>query len=81
MAEDCLTLNIFTNKIGISQTKPQAVMVWIHGGGFSIGSKDMYRMQEKLFFKDGLLVVFIGPLHIHIKFFFLLSLKIKFPYD
>jgi len=45
MAEDCLTLNIFTNKIGISQTKPLAVMVWIHGGGFSIGSKDMYRMQ------------------------------------
>ena len=55
MAEDCLTLNIFTNNIEISQKKPQAVMVWIHGGGFTIGSKDMYRMQAKIFSGDGFL--------------------------
>ena len=43
MSEDCLTLNIFTNSL--SSKEPQAVMLWIHGGGFSIGSKDAYRMQ------------------------------------
>ena len=25
--------------------KPLAVMVWIHGGGFTLGGKDIYRMQ------------------------------------
>merc|ERR1719225_2058207 len=43
-SEDCLTLNIFTNSLG-SKKAPQAVMVWIHGGGFSLGSKDIYRMN------------------------------------
>jgi len=51
MSEDCLTLNVFTNNIGsegLFRKKPQAVMVWIHGGGFTIGSKDLYRMDELL---------------------------------
>ena len=43
-SEDCLTLNIFTNSLG-SKKPPQAVMVWIHGGGFTLGSKDIYRMS------------------------------------
>ena len=43
-SEDCLTLNIFTNSLG-DKKAPQAVMVWIHGGGFSLGSKDIYRMN------------------------------------
>ena len=25
--------------------EPLAVMVWIHGGGFTLGGKDIYRMQ------------------------------------
>ena len=42
MSEDCLTLNIFTtNTLSLHQNKP--VMFWIHGGGFSQGSKDLYR--------------------------------------
>ena len=44
-SEDCLTLNIFSNNIGTFRKQPQAVMVWIHGGGFVLGSKDLYRMQ------------------------------------
>merc|ERR1719438_476294 len=51
MSEDCLTLNVFTNNIGsegLFRKKPQAVMVWIHGGGFTLGSKDLYRMDELL---------------------------------
>ena len=41
-SEDCLTLNIFTNSLG-SKKAPMAVMVWIYGGGFALGSKDIYR--------------------------------------
>ena len=39
MSEDCLTLNIFTT----STLDKKPVMFWIHGGGFSQGSKDLYR--------------------------------------
>ena len=50
-SEDCLTLNVFTNNIGsngLFRKQPQAVMVWIHGGGFVGGSKNLYRMDELL---------------------------------
>ena len=43
MSEDCLTLNIFTTSPH-HQNRP--VMFWIHGGGFTSGSKDLYRMRE-----------------------------------
>lgn len=34
--EDCLVLNVFTSSLGRAAKKP--VMVWIHGGGFAIGT-------------------------------------------
>ena len=46
MSEDCLTLNIFTRNL--NNYNPKAVMLWIHGGGFSIGSKNTYRMPGLL---------------------------------
>ena len=46
ISEDCLTLNVFTNSMGSFDKPPQAVMVWIHGGGFTLGSKDIYRMDN-----------------------------------
>ena len=36
MSEDCLVLNVFTP--GIKDRRKRPVMVWIHGGGFSIGT-------------------------------------------
>jgi para-nitrobenzyl esterase len=34
-SEDCLTVNVFTPAL---DNKPRPVMVWMHGGGFSVGS-------------------------------------------
>lgn len=34
-SEDCLTVNVFTPAL---DDKPRPVMVWMHGGGFSVGS-------------------------------------------
>lgn len=44
-SEDCLTLNIFVPKT-MRPSKLRSVMVWIHGGGFMIGNKDMYDGSE-----------------------------------
>jgi para-nitrobenzyl esterase len=35
MSEDCLVLNVWTTSVG-KQNRP--VMVWLHGGGYSVGS-------------------------------------------
>ncbi len=35
-SEDCLFLNIWTPALGANEKRP--VMVWLHGGGFSMGS-------------------------------------------
>ena len=58
MSEDCLTLNIFTTDLDGS--KP--VMFWIHGGGFTSGSKDLYRMRA-LIEEDVVLVTINYRLH------------------
>jgi para-nitrobenzyl esterase len=36
LSEDCLVLNVWTPAVGAGARRP--VMVWFHGGGFSIGS-------------------------------------------
>ncbi len=36
ISEDCLVLNVYTPGLGDGRKRP--VMVWIHGGGFSIGT-------------------------------------------
>ena len=60
MSEDCLTLNIFTTDIS-SLNRP--VMLFIHGGGFHVGSKDYYRMRD-LIDKEVILVTINYRLHV-----------------
>ena len=43
-------------------SEPLAVMVWIHGGGFTLGSKDLYRMGA-IIRKDVILVAMNYRLH------------------
>ena len=40
MDEDCLTLNVWTRASHVEEGLP--VMVWIHGGGLTVGSGDAY---------------------------------------
>lgn len=41
MSEDCLSLNIYV-PFSASKEKPVAVMIWIHGGGYTHGSGSQY---------------------------------------
>ena len=36
MSEDCLTLSVWTPALRDNRKRP--VMVWLHGGGYSVGS-------------------------------------------
>lgn len=42
ISEDCLHLNIFVPVNGNFTQPPKAVMVWIHGGGFTNGQSSLY---------------------------------------
>ena len=53
--EDCLYLNVFAAKI--EPGKKHTVMVWIHGGGFSMGSGDaLFYGPDYIVRKDVVLV-------------------------
>ncbi|XP_013393137.1 carboxylesterase 1D [Lingula anatina] len=45
LSEDCLTLNVFVPGT-VSNTNRKAVMVWIHGGAFTIGGTSIYLFNE-----------------------------------
>lgn len=49
-SEDCLTLNIWTKpQVG---EKKKAVMVWIYGGGYSVGSSSDPSYDGQLFAEE-----------------------------
>ncbi|GLG92606.1 Carboxylic ester hydrolase [Gryllus bimaculatus] len=63
-SEDCLFLNVFTRRLPTASLEPRAVMVWIHGGGFTEGSGNDWG-PEHFMEHDVVLVTFnyrLGPL-------------------
>jgi len=65
-SEDCLYLNVFTPDVHFDGSQSFPVMVWIHGGGFLIGSSDpSFYGPERFLNEDIVLVTFnyrLGPL-------------------
>ena len=57
MSEDCLTLNVFRPQ---GATGPLPVMVWIHGGGFTVGSSSVPSYDGEAFARDGVVLVSIN---------------------
>lgn len=60
--EDCLVLNVYTQKSGPEAGATRPVMVWLHGGGFSYGqaANNVYRGHNLAKKHD---VVFVGINH------------------
>jgi para-nitrobenzyl esterase len=56
-APDCLALNVFTPDLGAAAL---AVLVWIHGGGFTTGTPSSTWYDGDRFARDGVVVVSVG---------------------
>jgi para-nitrobenzyl esterase len=61
-SEDCLTLNIFTPAFtpGEAAREKRPVMFWIHGGGNTIGTSNVYGIARNFALKHGVVVVSIN---------------------
>ena len=57
-SEDCLFLNVFTIPAPENSTVLKPVMVWIHGGGFTLGSGQIYDPTPLV--QEGVIVVTIN---------------------
>lgn len=58
MSEDCLALNVWSPDLRPAQPLP--VMVWIHGGGYSVGSGNIPRLNSPAFARKGVVLVTIN---------------------
>ncbi|XP_062580478.1 uncharacterized protein LOC134242419 [Saccostrea cucullata] len=55
-SEDCLQLNIFTPYHSLSSSKKRSVMVWIHGGGYELGTSLIYDGSDLVVHGDVIVV-------------------------
>lgn len=56
-SEDCLNLNVYSKKLPSEDSSLKPVMVWIHGGGFVVGSNNVQHYgPEHLMLEDIVLV-------------------------
>ncbi|XP_075212150.1 juvenile hormone esterase-like [Lycorma delicatula] len=55
--EDCLYLNVYTTQILEKRVDSYPVMVWIHGGGFTIGSSSEHFQGAGLLIEHGIVLV------------------------
>ena len=58
-SEDCLTLSIFAPALSATDARAakRPVMFWIHGGGNTIGTGNVYRIAHNLALKHGAVMV------------------------
>lgn len=66
-SEDCLYLNIWTSSVDNGDALP--VMVWVHGGGFTIGSGGLPPYDGHAFARRGVVLVTINYRLGHLGFF------------
>ncbi len=59
-SEDCLTLNVSAPRFDDPKGEKRAVMVWIHGGGNSIGTANTYGVIRNLSAHYGVIVVSVN---------------------
>ncbi|WP_437889732.1 carboxylesterase/lipase family protein [Phytobacter sp. V91] len=66
MSEDCLYLNVWSP---VTRTLPLPVMVWIHGGGFTMGAGDLPPYDGKALARRGVVLVTFNYRLGHLGFF------------
>lgn len=76
-SEDCLYLNVWTPETGPS--KPLPVMVWIHGGGFSIGAGGLTPYIGAPLASQGAVIVTLNYRLGHLGFFAHPALDKEYP--
>jgi para-nitrobenzyl esterase len=69
MSEDCLYLNVWTAPPAVGAQVLRPVMVWIHGGGFTIGEGRSMMYNSAPLAKKGAVVVTLNYRLGHLGFF------------
>ncbi|KTS18869.1 carboxylesterase [Pantoea dispersa] len=76
-SEDCLYLNVWTPDV--EPVTPLPVMVWLHGGGFSIGAGSLDPYRGKALAAQGVVVVTLNYRLGHFGFFAHPALDAQYP--
>lgn len=77
LSEDCLYLNVWSPDV--QPSSPLPVMVWIHGGGFTIGAGSLAPYNGKALAARGVVVVTLNYRLGHLGFFAHPALDAEFP--